>query len=172
MSTSIYIEIKGFRPIGAADSGECDRCGTMCPKERVLMAVVDQDGNTVANMTENWGKCCAAQYCYGAKTQANRRKVEAAISQYQAEIDWKRAMLKRRIATGTHMMIKTFAGYQTLTDTCMKQMANRLYSMSGAPRVGSFFMQNPDGHVVRTSESDSAFYADMGFVQISQAVTA
>jgi hypothetical protein len=161
--------IAGFRPIGAADSGNCDRCGTLCPKERVLMAAVDGDGNTDGSMTESWGKCCAAQYRYGDRSAASLRRVDAEVAAHRQEQEWKRTVLRRRIATGVEVAIRGIGTTTYVRMDCVRAAANKLFAVSGGRRVGSFLMANASGHEVRTEEADREFYASMGFHQVTAA---
>jgi hypothetical protein len=172
---SNMIHIKGFRPVGAADSGACDRCGTICPKERVLMAAVDQDGLTIADMTESWGKCCAAAHCYGSKSKTNRDRIDSAIAEYQRNKAVEEQCLMARIATdNTYIHVTTTytpSGYpmreqRVITLNCIVESANKRYSSTNLPIAGSSLMANDEGHMVRISgdrPAERIFFEARGF---------
>jgi hypothetical protein len=174
-TTYTMIDIKGFRPVAAADSGECDRCGTICPKERVLMAAVDADGVVRKDMTESWGKCCAAAYCYGSKSKTNRDRVTSAIAEYQRNEQAQHHMWMRRIATDAtfeYVDVRyTNSGFRieerkTIHLECVLSAANRKYSATRLPVEGSIAMINDQGHMVRTAADrpqEREFYASKGF---------
>jgi hypothetical protein len=174
-TTYTLIDIKGFRPVAAADSGECDRCGTICPKERVLMAAVDADGVVRKDMTESWGKCCAAAYCYGSKSKANRDRVSSAVAEFQRNEQAQHDQWMRRIATDSTFVYTnvryTASGYAIKDESvidlgCVLGACNRKYSATGLPVQGSIAMINDQGHMVRTAgdrPQEREFYASKGF---------
>ena len=139
------------------------------------MAAVDADGNTMGDMTENWGKCCAAQYFYGSKSASNRDRITSAIAEHQRNEQVQRDMLMRRVAidnTYEHTTERyTGSGYRitessTITVECVLSAANVKYQRTGLPIAGSIVMVNDNGHMVRTCADrpqERKFYASMGF---------
>jgi hypothetical protein len=145
----ILIDIK---PVSMADSGNCERCGTMCLKERVVMVAVNQEGEMYQDITENWGKCCASQYCHRSKKPSAVKQVKNDITQYQQYQKHIEETLLKRIATGNLVTYKvtrtTGSGFsfqedETITCDSIKGAANTLYNMSGLPRKGFFFHGKP-----------------------------
>lgn len=166
-----------FRPVAKSDNGVCERCGTLCPKETVMVSSCDGEGNPDGEVTMHWGVCCTAQYCYGGKSERNRKKVKAAIEQYELQQKWEEENRIFRIANGT---TRTYTEYRyttsglrynsepiTVNYGTVKGHANALYHITRHPLPGSFFMSHPDGRMVRTNgkPSDVAFYTNAGFVQ-------
>lgn len=169
--------ISGFKPVAKSDNGICERCGTLCPKQTVLMASCDEGGIVDGLVTAHWGVCCAAQYCFGTKSELNRKKVNALIEKAESERKMQIESWLFRIATGTTHTYRerkyTGSGYSYLDDPVtvdygsVMGLANKLFSMTGMHLFGTFGMAHQDGRIVRTTgkPDEVAFYSSLGFVR-------
>lgn len=177
-----FFVVKGYKPVGSSDNGICERCGTLCPKQTVIMAAVDAEGLVNEAIYAHWGVCCAAQYCFGAKTERNRKKVLALV---QKEEEYRRYQVEQwngRIATdnitiyyqNVAMGIHAYLTEKTpIAHHSVREAANVRYMQTGLPRVGSFMMTNNHGHEVRVCSSipgEVAYYTSIGFAQVTDIV--
>lgn len=169
--------VSGFKPVAKTDNGICERCGTLCPKQTVLMASCDAEGNIDGCVTAHWGVCCAAQYCFGTKTERNRKRVLALVEEYEQEKRYQEEAWTARIATGTVQVWwewkSTGSGYRYKTDPVnidhgsVMAHANALFARTGRPLFGTFAMAHADGRIVKTTgeAGEVAYYTAAGFVQ-------
>ncbi len=169
--------IAGFKPVAKTDNGICERCGMLCPKQTVLMASCDSDGVVDGMVTAHWGVCCAAQYCFGTKSESSRKKVLAMVEKADMERRMQIESWECRIATGTIQTYRerkyTGSGYGYWSDPIsidhgsIRAHANALFHRTGNPLFGTFAMTHPDGREVRTTgkADEVAHYARLGFVQ-------
>lgn len=179
---SKFFVVSGYKPIGSSDNGICERCGTLCPRQTVIMAAVDADGYVNEGVYAHWGVCCAAQYCYGAKTAKNRDRVLSSICQYQEYREEEIKSWNRRIATdNTSVWVETIRVgiHATRTEThiqehnSIREAANVKFMRTGLRPPGSFLMANNQGHEVRVMPSrigEVEYYSSIGFVQVTDIV--
>lgn len=176
--------IAGFKPVAKSDNGVCERCGTLCPKQTVIMASCDQDGNVDGMVTNHWGVCCAAQYCFGTKSDRNRKRVLALVEKAEQERKMQTEAWDVRIAVDCHTVAYIHIpmgihAHRTERQICrhnsIREAANVRYMKTGLPRVGSFLMANDQGHEVRVLQGRAGeieYYASKGFAQVTQVVAA
>lgn len=62
-----------FKTLGMTDSpGHCDLCGTMCPRRRVAVELVLEDGSLTGDV-QYWGVVCAAEARHGRRDSSLAR---------------------------------------------------------------------------------------------------
>lgn len=156
--------------LGMADEGTCDHCGANCPRRRVAVRAVYADGET--GEVECWGVVCAGAARYGRRTAANGNRVRAEAEHAARVAELESLERERRFAYRV-------AG-EVPTDGGPRNAANLRYRRTGRPIVGSYFVADDAGRIVRVDGTDPAdvkFYADRGFVHqmsapVSEAVPA
>ncbi len=170
------IQVRGFKVLGASDEGKCDRCGKEGLKRTVAVQAVDADGLGFSSDVEHWGVCCAAYAKFGSKSYASQSKVIAEANKADMERAYELKTKMARIAsdlTYSYRVMFPVSHTETITFDSIQSASNRKYSLTGRPRVGSYFASNTEGHLVRvdgTDSADVAFYADRGFTQITETV--
>lgn len=152
--------------LGMAEEGTCDHCGTTCPRRRVAVQAVYADGST--GEVERWGVVCAGQARYGTRSTANGNRIRHEAEQADRLAALHQADQRRRFEHRTAGTVP--AGVTG------KNAANLRYHRTGRPLVGSYFLANQAGDVVRvdgTDPADVAMFAAAGFTtQASQPVEA
>ena len=157
-----------------ANEGRCEKCGTVCPKRRVEVLPVDENGAASGDVLL-WGVNCAAFARYGSKSRKHQDLVLSDIRVEQERRAFNdRSRLKRIAVNGQSYVI------DTVLVECGKgesnhpeSLANRLYRRTGRSVVGSYFAKGPDGQVVRVDGGDAEdvqFFTGLGYIQTSQKV--
>lgn len=179
---SKFFVVSGYKPVGSSDNGICERCGTLCPRQTVIMAAVGADGLVNENIYAHWGVCCAAQYCYGTKTAKNRDRVLSDVRRYEEYRAHEIESWNRRIATDkTSVWVETvrMGVHATRTEShiqehnSIREAANVKFMRTGLRPPGSFLMANTEGHEVRVMPSrlgEVEYYTSIGFVQATAIV--
>jgi hypothetical protein len=142
--------------MGMAEEGTCQHCGTNCPRRRVAVRAVYADGST--GEVEFWGVVCAGSARYGRRTATNGNRVrqEAEHADRVAELD--RLDRERRFAYRVAGEVPVEGG--------PRNAANLRYRRTGRPIVGSYFLADDAGRIVRVDGTDPAdvkMFADRGF---------
>jgi hypothetical protein len=142
--------------LGMAEEGKCDHCGANCPRRRVAVRSRFADGST--GEVEFWGVVCAGSARYGRRTAANGNRVrqDAEHADRVAELD--RLDRERRFAYRV-------AG-EVPADGGPRNAANLRYRRTGRPIVGSYFLADDAGRIVRVDGTDPAdvqLFTDRGF---------
>lgn len=138
--------MSGFKVIGMAEEGICDHCGTVCPRRRVAVQAVYADGST--GEVESWGVVCAGQARYGRRSTSNGERVRREAEQADHLAELERAERDRRFR---HRV----AG-EVPAGVNAKSAANYRYHRTGRPLVGSYFLANAAGEIVRVDGTDLA----------------
>ena len=142
--------------LGMAEEGHCDHCGTMCPRRRVAVQVVYADNST--GDVEFWGVVCAGQIRYGNRSTSNGNRVRAEAENADRIAAANAADIERRFVSRTAGPVPE--------GSSAKQAANIRYHRTGRPIVGSYFLANVAGNIVRvdgTDAADVALYASRGY---------
>jgi hypothetical protein len=142
--------------LGMAEEGHCDHCGTMCPRRRVAVQAVYADNST--GKVEFWGVICAGQVRYGSRSTSNGNRVRAEAENADRIAAANAAELERRFVART-------AG-PAPEGSNPKAAANIRYHRTGRPIVGSYFLANAAGNIVRvdgTDAADVALYTSRGY---------
>lgn len=151
--------------VGMAEEGICDHCGTNCPRRRVAVRAVYADGSR--GDVESWGVVCAGAARYGRRSPANGNRVRLEAEHADRVAELHRADRERRYNARV-------AG-EVPEGVNVKAAANIRYHRTGRPLVGSYFLANDAGEIVRVDGTDAAdvqLYADRGFIhQISAPVS-
>lgn len=162
-----------YKTLGVAEEGECERCGTHCPKKRIAVVPVDADGNACGDV-ERWGCNCAALARFGSKARRYQSVIlaeadQAARERAANERDW----LWRVAAVGVPSRLCGVDVPAPVDLRGCKDLANRKYNFTRARLAGSFFAQRGDSEVVRVDGSrpeQVAFFESIGFVRVSDPV--
>ena len=164
-----------YKTLGVAEEGECERCGTHCPKKRIAVVPVDVDGNPCGDV-ERWGCNCAALARFGSKAVRHQNTILAEARQAEQERAYfERAWLTRVVRVGE---ARRLPGYDVVVPAPAslddaKSLANRLYNACRARLVGSYFAQRGDSEIVRVDGSrpeQVRFFESIGFVPVSKPV--
>lgn len=164
-----------YKTLGVAEEGECERCGTHCPKKRIAVVPLDADGNPCGDV-ERWGCNCAALARFGSKAIRHQNTILAEAREAErVRAYFERAWLSRVVRVGED---RRLPGYSVEVpaprnlDEC-KNLANRLYNATRARLVGSYFAQRGEAEVVRVDGGNAEqvrFFASLGFVRVSEPV--
>jgi len=142
--------------LGMADEGKCEHCGTNCPRRRVAVRARCADGETGA--VEFWGVVCAGAARYGRRTASNGNRVRAEAEHAARVAEMESLELERRFAYRV-------AG-EVPADGGPRNAANLRYRRTGRPVVGSYFLADDAGRIVRVDGTDPAdvqLFTDRGF---------
>lgn len=163
----------GFKIMGMAEEGQCEHCGANCPKRRVAVMPVDADGGH--GDVQFWGVICASKVRHRG-SKAVRHQSAIVVEAQQADMNRKyleRQKTQRIIDRVPFVIARAFGPDITLDSA--RNAANVVYRGTNRPIVGSYFAENAAGHIVRvdgTDPVDVRFYADRGFVQVTEPVVA
>jgi hypothetical protein len=147
-----------FKILGMAEEGRCECCGANCPRRRVAVAPIDADGNE--GEVQFFGVICAAK----ANRSTSARIVNAASNaDYQAKLA--AADRERRFAYRVEAEVPG--------DTPQGR-ANLRYRRTGRSLIGSYFLANAAGQIVRVDGKDPVdveLFRSRGFTeQLSEPV--
>jgi len=153
-----------FKILGMAEEGRCECCGANCPKRRVAVAPIDADGNE--GEVQFFGVICAAK----ANRSTSARIVNAASNaDYQAKLA--AADRERQYAFRVSGEVPGVVGEYGCTE---EGKANLRYRRTGRSLIGSYFLANAAGQVVRVDGKDPVdveLFRSRGFVeQLSEPV--
>jgi len=160
-----------------SNDGQCEKCGTNCPKRRVEVLPVDADGNACGPV-QLWGVNCAAFARYGSKSQRHQSRVVAEANEAERQRAAREREKLARVAAVSRSY--NFGGAAVVCGSgegndSLGNVANRLYHRTGRSLAGSYFARGPYGEVVRVDGSDAAdvqFFVARGYVQCSNPVEA
>jgi hypothetical protein len=153
-----------FDILGMAEEGYCECCGARCPKRRVAVAPIDADGNR--GEVERWGVICASKIRGSSQTVI----VNAANNaDYVAKLE--AADRERRFNHRVAGVVPGVVGEYGCTE---QNQANMRYRKTGRSLIGSYFLADADGRIVRVDGKDPAdveLFRSRGFVvQLSEPV--
>lgn len=158
-----------------SNDGQCERCGTNCPKRRVEVLPVNAHGEGCGPV-QLWGVNCAAFARYGSKSRAHQSKVVAEANEAERTAAYVEQSRLARVAVVGQSY--SFGGPSPLVcgsgeSSHPESVANRLYHRTGLSLVGSYFARGPHGEVVRVSggnAAEAAFFESRGYVRVSNPV--
>lgn len=168
-----------YKTLGVVEEGECERCGTHCPKRRIAVVPVDADGNPCGDV-ERWGCNCAALARFGSKARRYQSVILAEADQAARERELnERAWLARVVKVGEPVVLwvsdqsRSFLVDPPASLDDAKSLANRKYNASRAKLVGSYFAQRGDSEIVRVDggrREQVEFFEQIGFFRVSEPV--
>lgn len=168
-----------YKTLGIVEEGQCERCGTNCPKRRVAVVQVDAGGAEIGGV-QRWGVNCAALARFGSKAARHQSTILAEAAQAKRDREWReRVWLRRVIRVGETVYVNATGSFTTIEVPApkslndAKSLANRKYNTTGAPLVGSYFAQRGDDEVVRVNgqrPEEVKFFESQGFVRVSEPV--
>lgn len=167
--------MSNYKTLGVAEEGECERCGTHCPKKRIAVVPVDADGNPCGDV-ERWGCNCAALARFGSKARRYQSVIlaeadQAARERAYFEREWSARVVRvgeARRLPGYSVEVPAPASLDEA-----KNLANRLYNACRARLVGSYFALRGDSEIVRVDGANREqvqFFESIGFVRVSEPV--
>jgi hypothetical protein len=142
--------------LGIAEEGKCDHCGANCPRRRVAVRPRFADGDTGA--VEFWGVVCAGSARYGSRSAANGNRVQAEAESADRVAELNRLERERRFTFRVAGDVPASGG--------PRNAANLRYHRTRRPIVGSYFLADDAGRIVRvdgTDPADVAMFVDRGF---------
>jgi len=160
-----------------SNEGRCERCGTNCPKRRVEVQPVDENGASVGEI-QFWGVNCAAFARYGSKSRKHQDLVLSEIRVEQERREYaERQRLARVAVPGQSYSFGPGAPSVICGDggESRENLANRLYNRTRRQIVGSYFARGPQGETVRVDGGDAedvSFFAARGYAPVSKPVEA
>lgn len=158
-----------YKVLGMTGEGECQHCGTHCPRRRVAVQAVDAGGAHVGGV-QYWGVVCAGQARYGSRSAANGARIQREAAHAAAAARLETIDQERRIQHRTAGPVD--AGLANNP----KAAANDRYRRTGRPLAGSYLAADLNGGIVRidgNDPADVATYAGRGYVlKLSRPMTA
>lgn len=141
-----------FEILGMAEEGFCECCGARCPKRRVAVVPIDDGGSR--GEVQQWGVICASKIRGSSQSAIVN---EANHADHVAKLE--AADRERRFAYRVGAVVPG--------DTPQGR-ANLRYRRTGRSLVGSYFLGNAAGEIVRVDGNDPAdveLFRSRGFVE-------